>query len=150
MPDAWSVHRPDCGAVATPDAVRRASWHGLGQGIGLIVLLFTLYSGAQAWSISEDTLRSMMFTLLVLSSLALIYSNRTWRFGVLSRDTHSNQYFRWITLLTLGMLGIAITVPFIAHLFKFQPLTPMQIVICIVLGLCSLIWLEGLKWLRLR
>lgn len=129
---------------------RKVLLHGLGQGIGLIVLLFTLYSGAQAWSISEDTLRSMMFTLLVLSSLALIYSNRTWRFGVLSRDTHSNQYFRWITLLTLGMLGIAITVPFIAHLFKFQPLTPMQIVICIVLGLCSLIWLEGLKWLRLR
>ena len=129
---------------------RKVLLHGLGQGIGLIILLSTLYFGAQSWLISEDTLRSMMFTLLVLSSLALIYSNRSWRFVILSRDRQSNQYSRWITLLTIGMLGIIITVPFIAHSFKFQPLTLTQIVICIGLGLCSLIWLEGLKWLRLR
>lgn len=129
---------------------RNVLWHGLLQGTGLIVLLAGLYMGGQAMRFSEDTLRSMIFTLLVLSSLALIYSNRSWRQSILKRGAQGNRYSHWITVMTLIFLGIVITVPTIANLFKFEPLTPMQIVLCLSLGVCSLIWLEAMKWLRLR
>lgn len=129
---------------------RRVLGNGLLQGLGLIALLFLVYLGGQAWQLSESTLRSMIFTVLVLSSLALIYSNRAWRHHVWHSALESNWYSHGITILTVLFLGLIIKVPAIAQLFKFEPLTLTQIALCLGIGACSMAWLEGLKWLRLR
>jgi Ca2+-transporting ATPase len=129
---------------------RRVLGNGLLQGLGLIALLLLLYLGGQASNFSESTLRSMLFTVLVLSSLALIYSNRAWRHQVWHGDRANNRYSHWMTALTLLFLGLIISVPAIAQLFKFEPLTLTQIALCLGMGACSMAWLEGLKWLRLR
>ena len=129
---------------------RRVLGHGLLQGLGLIAFLFMLYLGGQASNLSESTLRSMIFTVLVLSSLALIYSNRAWRHQVWHSDRENNRYSHWMTALTMLFLGLIISVPAIAQLFKFEPLTLTQIALCLGMGACSMAWLEGLKWLRMR
>ena len=129
---------------------RNVLLHGILQGVGLILLLSGLYLSAGSMGLQEATLRTMIFTLLVLSCLALIYSNRSRRHILSYRDKQSNRYAHWMSALTLAFLGTVITVPSIATLFKFQPLSLGQIALCLSLGIFSLVWLEGLKWIRFR
>ncbi len=51
---------------------------GLWQGSGLLLLLLALFEGARVLSGSYDTARALTFAVLVVSSLGLIYVNRSW------------------------------------------------------------------------
>lgn len=127
---------------------RRILGHGLLQGFGLLALLLLADLGGQAAHLAETTLRAVIFTILVLSSLALIYSNRSWCHPVWHSTLQNNRYSHWMTALTMLFLGLVISVPEIAHLFKFEPLTLTHIALCLGMGACCMAWLEGLKWRR--
>jgi Ca2+-transporting ATPase len=140
--DAMTVppRRPDArlfdGAVLT---------RGLWQGSGLLLLLLALFGGARAMSGSDEMARALTFSVLVVSSLGLIYVNRSWsRFTGLVAG-QSNPYFLWMILASFAMLAIILYVPVISKLFAFALPSPKLMLVGLGVALVSTLWFEGVK-----
>ena len=127
---------------------RRVLTTGLLQGFGLTVVLAALYVVGRKMSLSDDLVRTVMFATLVLSSLGLIYSNRSMASHLFSRRTVRNEYLGWMTLFTVVLLAIVIEVPAVSSLFLFQPLNAIQAALGLVAACCSLVWFEIAKLIR--
>jgi len=70
---------------------------------------------------SDDLGRTVAFISLVTGNLVLIQANRRWSSaGQGVRAT--NPAFRWMALAALVLLGVAVEVPAVAALFRFEPL----------------------------
>ncbi len=119
---------------------------GLWQGAGLLALLLAVYAGGRFGTNSDDVARAMTFTVLVLSNLGLIQTNRFWGHTSWRGIGTSNSHFGWITLATLALLGVVLSIPGISRLFAFAPLTPALLLISAGVALLSLLWFEGVKW----
>ena len=118
---------------------------GLWQGSGLLLLLLALFGGARAMSGSDDTARALTFAVLVVSSLGLIFVNRSWNRAVGTPAAQSNPYFLWMTLASITMLAIILGVPFIRALFAFALPSPMLLSIGLGVSLISTLWFEAVK-----
>ena len=127
---------------------RRVLTTGLLQGFGLTVVLAALYVVGRKMSLSDDLVRTVMFATLVLSSLGLIYSNRSMASHLFSRRSVRNEYLGWMTLFTVVLLAIVIEVPAVSRLFLFQPLNAIQATLGLVAACCSLVWFEIAKLIR--
>jgi Ca2+-transporting ATPase len=118
---------------------------GLWQGSGLLLLLLALFGGARAMGGSDDMARALTFSVLVVSSLGLIYVNRSWgRSGGLAAG-QSNPYFRWMVLASIAVLAIILYVPLVSKLFAFARPAPMLMFIGLGVVLVSALWFEGVK-----
>jgi len=96
-------------------------WRGVWQGAVLLVLVVLAYQLAVMTSGSDDLGRTVAFISLVTGNLVLIQANRRWSSaGQGVRAT--NPAFRWMALAALVLLGVAVEVPAVAALFRFEPL----------------------------
>jgi Ca2+-transporting ATPase len=118
---------------------------GLWQGSGLLLLLLALFGGARAESGSDEIARALTFTVLVLSSLGLIYVNRSWGRSSDLVAGQSNPYFLWMTLASITVLAIILSVPVISKLFAFALPSPLLSLIGLGVALMSALWFEGVK-----
>ncbi len=118
---------------------------GLWQGAGLLLMLLAVFAGSRVWSGSDDVARGLTFTVLVLSNLGLIYTNRSWG---LMRDRppgNANRYFVWTSLATVVLLGIVLGVPAVRTLFAFGAPTLPQLAAAAGVALLGLAWFKGVK-----
>ena len=119
---------------------------GLVQGCGLFGFVLVAYLVARSASGSDETARALAFSVLVVSSLALIHVNRTW---TRNRDASRpwNAAFGWIASATCALLVLVLWVPAISGLFLFT--TPSASLLLIGTALCfgALAWFEATKWL---
>jgi Ca2+-transporting ATPase len=102
----------------------REVWmRGLAQGVGLLCILLAMDWGARTHlHPSSDALRTLIFLVLILSSLGLILVNRSWG-ATRWWDTFSrNPTFIAMTLATMALLGAVLGIPTIRSLFTFEPL----------------------------
>ncbi len=118
---------------------------GLWQGSGLLLLLLALFGGAREFSGSDDMARALTFAVLVISSLGLIFVNRSWSRAIGAAAIQSNPYFLWMTLATIALLAIILCVPVVSKLFAFALPTPMLMSIGLTVALISATWFEGVK-----
>ncbi len=122
-------------------------WMALFQGLGVLAVAL----GAYAWGIrhlSEDQARAFVFATLVAGNLALIFSNRS-RAGSLWAALRVPNHTLWIvTGLALGLLGLALYVPWLASLFRFGDLPLAFFGAALMLGLFSVVWFEAVKLVR--
>lgn len=122
---------------------------GLVQGVGLFGIVLVAYLVARSASGSDETARALGFTVLVVSSLALIHVNRTWaRLRAAARPW--NAAFGWIASITLALLVLVLWVPAVSGLFSFK--TPSAYLLLIGAALClgALVWFEATKWMLSR
>jgi Ca2+-transporting ATPase len=118
---------------------------GLWQGSGLLLLLLALFGGARALGGSDEVARALTFAVLVVSSLGLIYVNRSWgRAGGLNAN-RSNPYFLWMAVASVAVLAIILSVPVVSKLFAFALPTPTLAAIGLGVALVSTLWFEGVK-----
>jgi Ca2+-transporting ATPase len=118
---------------------------GLWQGSGLLLLLLVLFGGARAVSGSDEIARALTFAVLVVSSLGLIYVNRSWgRSGGLAAG-QSNPYFLWMTLASIAVLAIILYIPVVNKLFAFARPNPTLMFIGLGVALASTLWFAGVK-----
>jgi Ca2+-transporting ATPase len=87
-----------------------------------------------------------MFTLLVLSNLALIHANRSWERAIWRRPATPNRAFVWITAATLALLGCVLGIPEVRQLFAFTQPTPAMLLAGAGIAVVSLLWFQGVKW----
>jgi Ca2+-transporting ATPase len=119
---------------------------GLWQGMGLLVLLLTMYGGVRSVTDSDDMARAATFMVLVLSNLGLIHANRLWGRTIKRGPTAFNRHFAWVTLGTLVLLGCVLGIPEVSQLFAFIRPTPPILLASAGVAMLSLLWFQCVKW----
>jgi Ca2+-transporting ATPase len=82
--------------------------------------------------------RALTFTALVFSSLAMIVtSTRSTGLRTFRQLLGSNPTVPWIVFSTLVLLSLALYVPKLREVFRFSMLHPIDLGLCLVVGLGS-------------
>jgi Ca2+-transporting ATPase len=108
--------------------------------LGIGLLLAGLCLGVQAWAISTGHAhwQTMVFTVLTLGQMAHVMGIRSeqdplWRIGLAS-----NRPLLGAVLLTFALQMATIYVPVLNPIFKTQPLSPLELAVC--LAAAALVW----------
>ena len=120
------------------------------QGLCVLIILLGVYVISVLRGQSEDEVRALTFTTLIIANLGLIFVNRSWSRLVLDTLRSPNPALWWVTGGALLFLGLALYVPFMRALFKFTYLHPLDILICFGAGVLSILWFEALKAINRR
>jgi Ca2+-transporting ATPase len=114
------------------------------QGLGAlaVVLAATLWGASQ---LTEGAARAFSFATLVCTNLALIFSNRS-RTGALWISLWVPNRTLWLVVAAaLSLMLLALYVPWLAGLFKFDQLPAVYLLAAVGLGLVSVGWFELVK-----
>lgn len=106
----------------------------------IAVFLITLNRGS-----SEEEARTLTFTTLVLSNLALIATNTSWSKNIIKIFKSKNKALYWVLLAAIILLGLILYVPALRNLFHFSKLGLLDVFICVGLCLGVTLWFELLK-----
>ena len=118
---------------------------GLKQGGALLLLLLTVYLTAQWAALPEPQVRALTFTAMIVGDIWLIFINRSWSLPLSSAVTLPNPALWWVVLSTLLMLGLALFLPWLNTLFRFETPVFSHIALTVVtvsVSLCSMAWLS--------
>lgn len=115
------------------------AWQGLM--VGLLTLTAYLYGN----KVSHETGMTMAF--ITLSGAQLVHAfNVKSHFSILNKSLFNNMYLWGALGVGVFLQGIIITVPFLSKLFKLQPITSGQWLICIGLCLSTVLICEIVKF----
>jgi Ca2+-transporting ATPase len=107
----------------------------------LLVFLISLYRGQ-----GELDARTLTFTVLIISNLALIVASRKTRPGArLISWSKESSVIGWIIAGALVLLASVVYIPELRQMFRFSFLHPLDWIICIGVGIGSVFWLEVLQ-----
>lgn len=120
------------------------------QGASILALLLAIFSIAIYRGQGEYDARALTFTTLVLANLALIVTNRSWSRAAVATWHSKNTALVGVIGGILVFLSLVLYVPYLRELFHFSALHGIDLCVCIVAGILSIIWFEGLKLARHR
>jgi P-type Ca2+ transporter type 2C len=119
--------------------------HGLLQGLLLLMAVlaifgFTLYRG-----MGENEARALTFTTLVLASIGLIFTNRSWSKSAWATLQLPNPALWWVTSGALAILALVLFLPVLSSLFSFSQLQREDVMFGSLVGLALFGLFEILK-----
>jgi Ca2+-transporting ATPase len=120
------------------------------QGTGALAIILTVFLIALYRGHGAQEARALSFTSLVFTNLALISTNRSWSVSFWTILRRPNAAIWWVIGGALLFLGLILYTPFLRGLFKFVPLHPIDLGICLMAGGVSILWFETLKMIRNR
>lgn len=124
--------------------------HGMWQHmiwVGLLMAAITLFTQAWAYHTSSSHWQTMAFTVLTLSQLAHVMAIRSEKTSTFSLGILSNRYLAIAVCASLMLQLAIIYVPVLNAIFKTQPLTLNELIICFALSSVIFIAVEIEKWL---
>jgi len=120
------------------------------QGVGILIITLTVYfAGLHLGYIAEEV-RAMTFTTLIISNISVILTNRSWSDNIFKIIVTPNKAVLWVAGGAIFFLLLVLNIPFFLSLFQFQKLSLINILICSMAGLTSIIWFEIYKLFKLR
>ncbi len=136
--------RPPSESIFAHGMWQHMLWVGLAMGA---VCLFT-----QAWAIHSGSThwQTMVFTVLTLSQMGHVLAIRSERDSFFRQGIFSNPYLLGAVLLTFLLQLATIYIPALHGIFHTQPLTGMELAICLVLSSVVFFCVEIEKWLVRR
>ncbi len=124
---------------------KRALLLGMLQGFGVLAVVLSVYLVAQYLHVAEPTVRTLTFTTLVIANLGLIFANRSHSRLIVATLRSPNAALWWVVGGTILFLGLVLYVPVVRDLFGFAPLSPLDLAMCLLAGILSILWFEVLK-----
>ncbi len=115
------------------------------QGSGILAIVLAIFAIALYRGQGELDARALTFTTLILANLGLILSEGSTSRLSLEILKSSNAAFWWVMGGGLFFLALILYVPFLRHLFSFSFLHWIDLAICLLGGVISLLWFELLK-----
>ncbi len=125
--------------------------HGLGLHIvwvGLLMGLVPIFTQAWALKMANFHWQTMVFTILCLSQLGHSLAIRSERESLFTLGIFSNKPLISAVLLTFLLQVATIYVPFLNPIFKTQPLSLFELLICICLSMVVFIAVEIEKLIK--
>jgi len=99
---------------------------------------------------SEQEARALSFTTLIVANLGLILTNRSWSRTIIATLMTPNLALWWVIGGAAFFLSLVLYIPVIRGLFKFSFLHTNDLLICLIAGVSSILWFEGLKLINMK
>jgi Ca2+-transporting ATPase len=114
------------------------------------MLMAVITLGTEAWAVNQQMphWQTMVFTVLSISQLGHVMGIRSDRQSLFRLGVFSNKPLLGAVLLTFALQMGVIYLPFANQVFKTQPLTLNELLICIVLSLVVFTGVEIEKLIR--
>jgi len=118
------------------------------QGLGMLLAVAGVFYFTMQSTGDENLSRAMSFSTLIFSNLLLILSNRSASKPIYKTIFEKNPAFWFVALGALFFLALSLYVPVLEEIFKFAPLTLMEILISLGVASLSILWFEIVKYLH--
>jgi Ca2+-transporting ATPase len=126
------------------------NWHELTtsviQGLAITAGTLLVYQYAVQQGLGEPRTRTMVFTVLVAANVFLTLVNRSFYYSIFTTIRYKNNLVPLIIGITLLITGSLVYVQPLAMFFDFEPLSPSQLTMGVLIGFTSVIWYELVKW----
>lgn len=119
------------------------------QGLNVLIVCLLVYFIGQEIGYNNKEVRTLTFITLIVSNLAIILSNRSWTANIFKIIMTPNRTIKWIIGGAILFLTLAINIPFLLNLFRFERIGIIEALICIIAGLFSITWFELYKHFKL-
>lgn len=116
---------------------------GLQQGFALLAVLLAVYLTAQWAALPEPQVRALTFTAMIVGDIWLIFLNRSSSLPLSRAFTLPNPALWWVVLSALVMLGLALFLPLLNTLFRFETPELSHLALTVVTvsaSLCIVAW----------
>jgi Ca2+-transporting ATPase len=120
------------------------------QGLGILFVTLAVYFTALNMLYSPGEVRAMTFITLIASNIAVILTNRSWTANIFKIIVSPNKAVIWVTGGAVFFLGMILNIPFFLGLFQFERPSLVNILICTLAGLTTIIWFEIYKAVKRR
>jgi Ca2+-transporting ATPase len=100
---------------------------------------------ARVWGFDEESVRAVAFTTLVLSNIGAIFANRSTQKPIIATLARPNPWLWWGAGISFAALALALYLPGLNGLFRFEPPTAEELALAIAATLAALAWSEFLK-----
>ncbi len=116
------------------------------QGLAITVGTLVVYRYSVAVGYDEFVTRTMVFTVLIAANVFLTLVNRSFYYSVITTMRYKNNLVSLIVFLTIGMTGLLLYVKPLTNFFQFRRLGLGQLLTCLTIGFCCVMWFEIVKW----
>lgn len=120
------------------------------QGLGILIICLLVYFIGYKMGYSEKAVRTFTFITLIVSNIAVIFSNRSWTSNIFKILVTPNKPVKWIVGGAVLFLILILNIPFLLDLFQFEKIKIIEITICVIAGLFSVIGFELYKHFKLN
>jgi P-type Ca2+ transporter type 2C len=120
------------------------------QGLVITLGILVLYYFFMAEGEALITVRTIVFTTLILSNIFLTFTNRSFSFTILTTARYKNTLAVPVLIVSLLFLLIILFIPFAHRLFGTTTLTFQQFAACLLTALTAVGWFEIYKWLKIK
>lgn len=118
------------------------------QGVSILAVISVIYYISLTIGRSENEIRTLIFTSLVLSNLMLIFTNLSWKENIFKILSKPNKALTIVSFGGIISLLSVIYIPFLADLFHLSPLNLVDWLIVISGVTIALLWFELLKYFK--
>jgi len=115
------------------------------QGLAITIGALVIYQYTVAVGFSENTTRTMVFTVLIVANIFLTLVNRSFYYSIFTTLKYKNNLVPLIIGLTIILSLAIIYIPGLATFFEFESLTLSQLGLTILTGAISVLWYEFVK-----
>lgn len=116
------------------------------QGLSALALVFAFFMIILYQGRPETEARTLSFTALVITNLALILTNLSFSRSIIREIFKTSNRALWLVLiLTLVFLILILSLPFTRGLFHFSIVHPDDFALSLIIGVIAVFWLEALK-----
>ena len=128
------------------------NWRELGMSIlqGLMitagVMFMYLYTVRQGGS--EEQVRTMVFTTLIIANIFLTLVNRSFLYSLMTTLSYKNNLLIYIILVTLAILATMLFYDPVTYFFRLDHPGLLDILLSTGVAMLSVMWFEAIKWWR--
>jgi len=119
-------------------------------GAVLAALLLMYWAAGGLGQPQQDARRSFVFVTLVAGNLGLILTNRSWVRSMAAMFREPNAALWWLVGGATMMLGLVLNIPALRSLLHLNALRPIDLGLCVLVGVTSVGWFEFYKLWRGR
>jgi P-type Ca2+ transporter type 2C len=117
------------------------------QGVIVLASVLGVFSFSLSLGMSEEKVRALTFTTLIVANLGLILTNRSWSRTLVATLRLPNKALMPVVAGALLFLGFVLYVPVFVTLFRFSSLNQLELLVCVAAGIGSVLWFEGVKFI---
>ncbi len=116
------------------------------QGLAITAGTLSIYRFGVGNYYDENTIRTMVFIVLISANIFLTLINRSFYYSVLTTLRYKNNLVPVIIFITILITALLLFVPSLTVFFEFKKLNLYQTGVSISAGFISVIWYELVKW----
>jgi Ca2+-transporting ATPase len=124
---------------------RRTLGLSLLQGTSIVLVLLVVYMLGLKMGFPENKARTLTLVTLIAANVGLILVNRSWSGTVASTWRTPNRALWYVAAGAMTFLALAVYVPVMRELFRFEPLGASDLIVCLAAGVVSVGWFELFK-----